>query len=109
MIQPRPYQIAVVEAVIAAHARGVRRPLVCVPTGTGKTIAFGLLLQQRGGPGIRCRPRKPCRRAWGCGGGRSSRATRGHGEYHRYQHPRRPKRPLALGAAGAHRKTVDDA
>jgi superfamily II DNA or RNA helicase len=33
----------------AAAARGVQRPLLVLPTGTGKTIIFALLVQRRGG------------------------------------------------------------
>lgn len=45
----RPYQEAALEAVSQAEARGVRRPLVALPTGTGKTIVFAALARQRGG------------------------------------------------------------
>src|SRR5688500_15226056 len=48
-LTPRPYQVEAVEAVFTAHTRGVHRALVALPTGTGKTIVFALLLQQRGG------------------------------------------------------------
>ena len=36
-------------AILAAAARGVQRPLLVLPTGTGKTIIFALLVQRRGG------------------------------------------------------------
>jgi superfamily II DNA or RNA helicase len=36
-------------ALLAATARGVRRPLLVLPTGTGKTIVFALLVQRRHG------------------------------------------------------------
>jgi ATP-dependent helicase IRC3 len=52
MITPRPYQCEAVEATITAHAQGKQRLLICLPTGTGKTIVFGLLLRQRGGRGL---------------------------------------------------------
>src|SRR6266446_3936126 len=46
---PRPYQYEAVAALLAASARGVQRPLLVLPTGTGKTIVFALLVQRRGG------------------------------------------------------------
>ena len=39
----RPYQEAAVAAVIAARKRGVRRQVVCLPTGAGKTVIFARL------------------------------------------------------------------
>jgi superfamily II DNA or RNA helicase len=48
-LTPRPYQREAVAAILAAATRGVRRPLLALPTGTGKTIVFALLVQQRGG------------------------------------------------------------
>jgi ATP-dependent helicase IRC3 len=45
----RDYQIEAVEAVQAAAERGVRRPLVALPTGTGKTVVFSELIRRRGG------------------------------------------------------------
>ena len=48
-LTPRPYQCEAVAAIVAAAHRGVRRPLLALPTGTGKTIVFALLVQQRGG------------------------------------------------------------
>jgi ATP-dependent helicase IRC3 len=38
-----------VAALLAAAVRGVQRPLLVLPTGTGKTIIFALLVQRRGG------------------------------------------------------------
>ena len=49
-LTPRPYQQEAVAALCAAATRGVQRPLLVLPTGTGKTIVFALLVQQRGGP-----------------------------------------------------------
>jgi superfamily II DNA or RNA helicase len=46
---PRPYQYEAVAALLAATARGVHRPLLVLPTGTGKTIVFALLVQRRQG------------------------------------------------------------
>jgi ATP-dependent helicase IRC3 len=45
----RAYQQDALAAIEAAEARGVRRQLIALPTGTGKTIIFVHLLQQRGG------------------------------------------------------------
>jgi superfamily II DNA or RNA helicase len=45
----RDYQVEAVEAVQAAAERGVRRPLVALPTGTGKTVVFSELIRRRGG------------------------------------------------------------
>src|SRR2546425_13276613 len=48
-LTPRPYQYEAVAALLAATARGGQRPLLVLPTGTGKTIVFALLVQRRGG------------------------------------------------------------
>src|SRR5437899_9397123 len=48
-LTPRPYQHEAVAALLAAAARGVQRPLLVLPTGTGKTIIFALLVQRHGG------------------------------------------------------------
>jgi superfamily II DNA or RNA helicase len=45
-LSPRPYQVAGVNAVEAAWGRGMRRPAVVWPTGTGKTVGFSLLAQR---------------------------------------------------------------
>jgi ATP-dependent helicase IRC3 len=39
----RPYQRESIEAVLAARRQGVRRMLVCLPTGAGKTVIFSEL------------------------------------------------------------------
>ena len=39
----RPYQREAIEAVIAARRGGVRRMVVCLPTGAGKTVVFAHL------------------------------------------------------------------
>ena len=39
----RPYQREAVEAVLAARRDGVRRMVVCLPTGAGKTVIFARL------------------------------------------------------------------
>ena len=45
----RPYQLEALTAIEAAAARGVRRPLLQLPTGTGKTVMFPELGRRRGG------------------------------------------------------------
>ena len=49
LIQPRDYQIAAIEAVDRAYKEGITRPLIALPTGTGKTIIFASLIKQRQG------------------------------------------------------------
>jgi ATP-dependent helicase IRC3 len=46
----RPYQREAIDAVVAARRSGVRRMLVCLPTGAGKTVIFSELarLARRG-------------------------------------------------------------
>src|SRR5690349_3747015 len=41
----RPYQRAAIDAVLAARRSGVRRMVVCLPTGAGKTVIFSHLAQ----------------------------------------------------------------
>lgn len=48
-VRLRDYQLDAVERIMAAIARGVRRMLVVLPTGTGKTICFAHLAWQLGG------------------------------------------------------------
>src|SRR5690242_15121211 len=48
-IQLRPYQEAALKAIEAAVQRGVRRPLLQLPTGTGKTIIFAEQIRAHGG------------------------------------------------------------
>ena len=48
----RPYQQEAVDAVQAAVSRGIRRPMVVCPTGTGKTIIFASLIARRGGSAL---------------------------------------------------------
>jgi superfamily II DNA or RNA helicase len=45
----RHYQAQAIEAINSAHARGVTRPLVVLPTGGGKTVVFSHLVSQRPG------------------------------------------------------------
>lgn len=44
----RPYQDDALTAIENAEAAGIRRPLVALPTGTGKTVVFSSLIQRRG-------------------------------------------------------------
>lgn len=39
----RPYQTEAIRAVVSARTRGVRRQVVCLPTGSGKTVIFAAL------------------------------------------------------------------
>jgi len=48
----RPYQQEAITAVEAALERGVRRPLVALPTGTGKTCVVASLIAKRGGSAL---------------------------------------------------------
>ena len=41
----RPYQREAIEALLAARRLGVRRMVVCLPTGAGKTVIFSHLAQ----------------------------------------------------------------
>ncbi|MCA9645677.1 MAG: DEAD/DEAH box helicase [Myxococcales bacterium] len=43
MLTLRPYQREAVEAVIASRRAGVKRQVVCLPTGAGKTVIFSEL------------------------------------------------------------------
>ncbi len=45
----RPYQAEAVAAIEAAAREGVQRPLVALPTGTGKTVVFAEVARRRGG------------------------------------------------------------
>ena len=48
----RPYQEEAIAAVEHALRRGVQRPLIVLPTGTGKTICFATLIARRGGSAL---------------------------------------------------------
>ena len=48
-LQLRPYQEEAIQAVDTAFDEHISRPLVALPTGTGKTVVFVHLLVQRGG------------------------------------------------------------
>ena len=45
----RPYQAECLDAIYQRESEGIRRPLVSLPTGTGKTVIFAHLLAQRQG------------------------------------------------------------
>jgi len=45
----RPYQEQALEAIDVAESRGVRRQLVVLPTGSGKTCVFSSLVSRRSG------------------------------------------------------------
>lgn len=47
MIKPRPYQTEAVDAIETHEQQGVSRPLIVLPTGTGKTIVFGMHIARR--------------------------------------------------------------
>lgn len=48
-LELRPYQVEAIAAIEEAERRGVRRPLLGLPTGTGKTVIFAALIRKRGG------------------------------------------------------------
>src|SRR5437867_7936454 len=79
-LTPRPYQYEAVAALLAAAARGVQRPLLVLPTGTGKTIVFAFLIQRRRPrtrPPWPARPLPEARAAPGTGAGQQPRAVGG--------------------------------
>lgn len=43
MIQPRPYQTEALKKILKRWNNGVTRQLVSLPTGTGKTLLFGMV------------------------------------------------------------------
>ena len=45
----RPYQLEALDAIAEHFDRGIRRQLVVLPTGSGKTIIFAELIRRRGG------------------------------------------------------------
>lgn len=45
----RPYQTAALDAIATAARRGIRRPLIQLPTGSGKTVIFAEQIRTRGG------------------------------------------------------------
>jgi superfamily II DNA or RNA helicase len=48
----RPYQLETIHKILEAMARGIRRALAILPTGTGKTIIFAELIRRLGGRGL---------------------------------------------------------
>lgn len=48
-IKPRGYQIEAIQAVREAYQQDKRRLLIALPTGSGKTIIFAMLIQRRKG------------------------------------------------------------
>jgi superfamily II DNA or RNA helicase len=48
----RPYQQEAIAAVKSAVERGLQRPLLVLPTGTGKTACFAALIAERGGSAL---------------------------------------------------------
>ncbi len=51
-LELRPYQAEAITAIEDAEGRGVRRPLLGLPTGTGKTVIFAALIRRRGGSAL---------------------------------------------------------
>lgn len=51
MLGLRSYQVKAIDAIAQAEKEGVRRPLVVHPTGTGKTVTFSHLINQRADQG----------------------------------------------------------
>ena len=51
----RPYQLDALDAISTAHERGLRRVLVGLPCGTGKTVMFGRLAAQAAFDGLHTR------------------------------------------------------
>lgn len=49
IMQLRPYQQEALDAIDAALSRGVRRQLLALPTGGGKTVVFSELVRRRSG------------------------------------------------------------
>jgi superfamily II DNA or RNA helicase len=51
-LELRPYQAEAIAAIEEAERRGVHRPLLGLPTGTGKTVIFAALIRRRGGSAL---------------------------------------------------------
>ncbi len=45
MIKPRQYQVEAVKTILTKWGEGVTRQLISIPTGTGKTIVFGIVAE----------------------------------------------------------------
>ena len=52
IFEDRPYQREALAAVQQAAADGMQRPLVSLPTGTGKTMIFAQLIAARPGRAV---------------------------------------------------------
>jgi ATP-dependent helicase IRC3 len=50
--QPRDYQTEATDAVCRDLAEGIRRTIVVLPTGTGKTVLFPMLIHRLGTPAL---------------------------------------------------------
>jgi superfamily II DNA or RNA helicase len=48
-ISLRPYQHEALAAIVKAEANGIRRQLIALPTGTGKTVIFSHVVSNRTG------------------------------------------------------------
>ena len=51
VFQPRPYQQEAIQAIEAGLSRGITRPLLSLPTGTGKTVIFSQVIDRRSSKG----------------------------------------------------------
>lgn len=49
LLTPRSYQVEALDAVTEAYKHNINRPLISLPTGTGKTVIFGHLIRSRSG------------------------------------------------------------
>lgn len=49
MIDLRDYQVEALDSIDKAEAGGIRRPLICHPTGAGKTVTFAHMIARRPG------------------------------------------------------------
>ena len=63
--QLRGYQREAIDAVIAARRGGMRRMVVCLPTGAGKTVIFSHLARLANAAGARARASRGAARAGG--------------------------------------------
>ena len=47
MMESRPYQESAKDAILAEWDKGVNKTLLVLPTGTGKTIVFSKVIEER--------------------------------------------------------------